>query len=738
MEILINLLRKELKLKDKMKKFLAWLTFILLSFTVILITTLSTIGIETSKFNSIIKEKISEKKNINLNLKTIKFKIDPKKLSLFLETENPNINYLNLTIPVQNLKVYVDVLSVIKSNPKISKIDILLEELDVTQLNNLSSLIKPSNFKSFLNNKIKEGKLLTKIEIFLDDEGLFKDFITKGTVKNLNVELLSNLNLTKTNLSFFADKNDILIKNVIGNLEEIKISDGDIKINLEDGITLNSNFNSKIKLNKTLLNKYEKFFNKLNFFSKLNSLEADLKNNFYIAFDKTYKVIDYNYGLSGNLKKSELKLSQSIKNEFIEEIKQVNFSDIKFKLFFTPQGINFKGDGKYSFNGSDFLKINFENNSNDGEINLKLNFDFKDSLIVEFLNYKKPKNSFSSFSIDLKKKEDLIEINKLNFNEKDNLIKIKNLSFKNDKLISFKELLVETKNNSFFVRNEKKILIKGSKFDATNLAKYFTRQSKNNKFKKISSNIEIDFENIKAPMSESLKNFKLLGEIKNGKFIKISSKGDFGGNNFLDISMKKDKNSNKKYLEIYSDLTRPLLAEYSFFNGLSGGKLLFTSIIDGPKNNSKIKIENFKVINAPGMIKLLSLADLGGLADLAKGDGLSFETLDIDIENNEGFLKINEILALGPSMSVLMEGYQDNKGLTSLRGTLVPAKTLNKMISKIPVIGEIVIPKEVGEGLFGISFKIKGPKGKMKTTINPIRTLTPRFIQKIIDKKKIK
>ena len=123
---------------------------------------------------------------------------------------------------------------------------------------------------------------------------------------------------------------------------------------------------------------------------------------------------------------------------------------------------------------------------------------------------------------------------------------------------------------------------------------------------------------------------------------------------------------------------------------------------------------------------------------MAKGEGLSFESLDIDIENNEGFLKINEILALGPSMSVLMEGYQDINGLTSLRGTLVPAKTLNKLISKIPVIGEIVIPKDAGEGLFGISFKIKGPKGKMKTTINPIRTLTPRFIQKIIDKKKIK
>ena len=133
------------------------------------------------------------------------------------------------------------------------------------------------------------------------------------------------------------------------------------------------------------------------------------------------------------------------------------------------------------------------------------------------------------------------------------------------------------------------------------------------------------------------------------------------------------------------------------------------------------------------MVKLLTLADLGGLADLAEGDGISFNVLEINMEKSKDELKLNEILALGPSISVLMEGYQ-TPSLTSLRGTLVPAKTLNKIISRIPVIGNIVIPKEIGEGLFGISFKMKGPPNKIKTTINPIRTLTPRFIQKIIDK----
>ena len=84
-----------------------------------------------------------------------------------------------------------------------------------------------------------------------------------------------------------------------------------------------------------------------------------------------------------------------------------------------------------------------------------------------------------------------------------------------------------------------------------------------------------------------------------------------------------------------------------------------------------------------------------------------------------------------------MDGYIEKKtGLISLSGTLVPAKTLNSLVSKIPVIGKIVIPKEVGEGLFGVSFKMKGPPGDIKTTINPIKTLTPRFITKSLEKTK--
>ena len=132
---------------------------------------------------------------------------------------------------------------------------------------------------------------------------------------------------------------------------------------------------------------------------------------------------------------------------------------------------------------------------------------------------------------------------------------------------------------------DKKISINGNQFDASNLPKILKQENQSNLLLNITKDIEINFKNITAPLSEKLKNFKLIGVLNKGKFIKISAKGDFGGNNFLDISMKKDANKNKRYLEIYSDLTNPLLTEYSFFNGLTGGKLLYTSIIDGNISN---------------------------------------------------------------------------------------------------------------------------------------------------------
>ena len=79
----------------------------------------------------------------------------------------------------------------------------------------------------------------------------------------------------------------------------------------------------------------------------------------------------------------------------------------------------------------------------------------------------------------------------------------------------------------------------------------FSQKSEGSFFSKINKDIEIDFVNILVPLSKKLKNFKLIGRIENGEFVRISSKGDFGDNNFLDITMKNNNETKKKKIKIF-------------------------------------------------------------------------------------------------------------------------------------------------------------------------------------------
>ena len=152
------------------------------------------------------------------------------------------------------------------------------------------------------------------------------------------------------------------------------------------------------------------------------------------------------------------------------------------------------------------------------------------------------------------------------------------------------------------------------------------------------------------------------------------------------------------------------------------------------KTISNLKINDFKVQEVPVLAKLLTLASLQGIADLLTGEGILFTDFEMDYETLGKNTKIKEMYAIGPAISLMMDGYIVKNELTSLKGTLVPATTVNKTISKIPMLGDILVGKKIGEGVFGVSFKIKGPPKKLKSTVNPIKTLTPRFITRTLEK----
>ena len=190
----------------------SFIFFVLVSLIIILSST----GIKTKKFNNFISQKINENNTkVELDLEAIQFKLDIKEASLFLETDNPKIYYRRILIPSNKIKVYLDFLPILKSEVKIKKIILNMNQITVKQLKILSKSFKPSNFQSFVKNKLIAGKINSEIEFYLDESNSLNNFITRGQVTDLRIDISKNFELKDSSFSFFADRTDILLSNFV-------------------------------------------------------------------------------------------------------------------------------------------------------------------------------------------------------------------------------------------------------------------------------------------------------------------------------------------------------------------------------------------------------------------------------------------------------------------------------------------------------------------------------------------
>ncbi|MGA1319349.1 MAG: hypothetical protein ACO3XM_01135 [Pelagibacteraceae bacterium] len=724
-----------------MKKTLYTLISIFIILISIGIFYLSFIGLETSKFNNIISSEIKKKDSaITIELKKILIKFDLKEFQIYLSTSKPLITYQNIDIPIEEVNIYSKIIPLLKSKVEISQANFVIKNFELKQIQIAALRIKPSNFKTYLLNNLKQGKLNELVAIIsLNNNYEIIDYKFNGSIEGVDVLLPKSHIVKDLNLNFAADKNLVLLNSINASYNGLKILNGSINLENKDEIFIKGKFDSKFNFNEQDINSFikNKFFLENKIIAKGN-----LVHNFNLNLDQNYKLIKYDYILNGNIEESKINFNKSLKNQFLKKsIKTIQFTKTKIDAQINNKNENkLILDGSYNADEGDFNKFKIESELNNKKY--VVDFDVSENISIDFLNYTSDKNSKinvkSHFnfnnndtnfkSISIHEGPNSIDINGLSINDK---FEIKNLA--SVSVITFNE---KKENNNFKINIKDKIIIGGSRFDATNLLKSINSQSKNNPLVNFTKEIEINLENLVTKSEIPINNFRLIGKIEKGKFINISAKSEFSKDKYLDISLKKDPN-NKKILEIYSDVPKALLADYKFFEGLKDGKLFFNSVIDEDGSVSKITIENFKVVKAPAFATLLTLADLGGVADLLSGEGMSFDILEISLNENKDVTKIEEILALGSSISVIMDGYTEKKtGLISLSGTLVPAKTLNSLVSKIPVVGNILVGDKVGEGVFGVSFKMKGLPGDVKTTVNPVKTLTPRFITRALEKMK--
>ncbi len=176
-----------------------------------------------------------------------------------------------------------------------------------------------------------------------------------------------------------------------------------------------------------------------------------------------------------------------------------------------------------------------------------------------------------------------------------------------------------------------------------------------------------------------------------------------------------------------------VLRAFDLMDSIVGGQLSLTGgrpagATDAPIM-ARIQTEDFRLVEAPVMARLLTLGSLTGFADTLSGKGIGFRQMIGDLTIGEGRISTDLLRAYGPAMGLTAEGNVDFAGdRINVRGTIVPSYTINSVIGKIPLLGDILVGGE-GEGVIAFTYTLSGTLQKPEASVNPLSALAPGFLR---------
>jgi hypothetical protein len=190
-------------------------------------------------------------------------------------------------------------------------------------------------------------------------------------------------------------------------------------------------------------------------------------------------------------------------------------------------------------------------------------------------------------------------------------------------------------------------------------------------------------------------------------------------------------------VSVRSDDAGATLSGLGIIDDIKGGKLDFTATRrDGAAPSpwqGRLDVRDFRLEKAPGLTRLLTLASLTGISDVLAGNGIRFTRLELPFVHDNRRINFKDARAVGSELGITASGYVDLRSRElDVRGTLVPAYTLNSLLGNIPVIGQLFTGAK-GSGVFAVSYAMTGPLKDPKATVNPVTALAPGFLRVLID-----
>ena len=384
-----------------MKNIILKILILIFFLTLLLITYLSTIGIETKRLNHQIIEKIEKfNENIEVDLKAIKIVLDPIKLQLNTKTIGTELKIKNKKIEIENIKSKISIKSLIKDKFSVKNLDISTKSL---KIKNLISFLRNYENKPelyILEKVFQKGFLVTTIKLEFDEQGKIKEnYKLSGLIKDAEINTFQKYNLKKLNLLFDFENQNLVIKDISFNLIDIPIFSEKISIKKrgKDKLFVKGSLENKdIIIEGDVLRGVINNF-KSNF--KIKNINLNSKNNFSFYLIDKFRVDDLKLNSKIELKSVKLLNNFELKNFFPQIKNEIEFLNHSININFDDKNLNIKGNGKINLQKKND-KINYEIEKNKDKFDFKIISEIEDNpLSINFLNYKKKVDSKAKLEI---------------------------------------------------------------------------------------------------------------------------------------------------------------------------------------------------------------------------------------------------------------------------------------------------------------------------------------------------
>jgi hypothetical protein len=116
-----------------------------------------------------------------------------------------------------------------------------------------------------------------------------------------------------------------------------------------------------------------------------------------------------------------------------------------------------------------------------------------------------------------------------------------------------------------------------------------------------------------------------------------------------------------------------------------------------------------------------------------RNQALVFTKLTMPFSTDPTFVRIGDSLLKGPELGAAVQGViRKRDGALDIGGTIIPAYSLNSALGELPLLGELLTGGK-GQGVFGLTFALRGTLQQPRFIANPVSALAPGFLRRIFD-----